>query len=166
MVSKHSDGFNSAVQSAMDSYHSLTEAFVNWDSTAVVSRSNELQVKLNDIKLGEFQPQIKATASNALNLAKKDLETMKGEKYIVQERHSLNALTHNLYHFLSTVRYDVKKVYLQECPMAFNDSIAGNWLSEVDSIRNPYMGLHHPHYGKAMIACGSTKSTLNFVSKK
>jgi len=40
------------------------------------------------------------------------------------------------------------------------------WLSETDSVRNPYLGLHHPKYGKAMIECGSTKSTIDFISKK
>jgi hypothetical protein len=50
--------------------------------------------------------------------------------------------------------------------MAFNDSIPGDWLSETESIRNPYMGLHHPRYGDAMIECGSTKSTIDFSKKK
>jgi hypothetical protein len=50
--------------------------------------------------------------------------------------------------------------------MAFNDTEPGDWLSETDSIRNPYLGLHHPKYGKAMIDCGQTKSTIDFTKKK
>lgn len=164
VISKHSNAFNTSVQNAMDQYHSLTEAFVNWDSNAVVAKSKEVQGRLDSIKLDELKPDVKQTANNSLDLAKKDLQQMAATSSIVDERHGLNSLTQNLYDFLRAVQYDEKKVYLNECPMAFNDTEPGDWLSTADSIRNPYMGLHHPHYGGAMIDCGSKKSTIDFVS--
>lgn len=166
VASKHSDAFNASVQSAMDSYHALTEAFVNWDSARVVSETNQLQTKLYSLKLDELKNEVRGTAIGFLDLAKKDLQAITSNNSIVNERQGLNSLTQNIYGFLDAVQYDEKKIYLQECPMAFNDSIPGDWLSETDSIRNPYMGLHHPHYGSAMIECGSTKSTIDFTSKK
>jgi len=166
VVSKHSSAFNTSVQNAMDQYHSLTEAFVNWDSNAVISRSKEVETNLNNIKLDEFTPEVKQTANNSLDLAKKDLQQMASANSIVDKRHRLNSLTQNLYDFLRAVQYDEKKVYLNECPMAFNDTEPGDWLSTTDSIRNPYLGLHHPHYGGAMIDCGSTKSTIDFTKTK
>jgi len=65
IVSKHSNGFNTSVQNAMDQYHSLTESFVNWDSNAVVSKSNEVKNSLDNIKLDEFKAEVKQTANNS-----------------------------------------------------------------------------------------------------
>lgn len=166
IVSKHTDAFNNSVQSALNDYHSLTEAFVNWDSVAVISRSKQLDKSLDSIKLDELNAATKQTALTFLKFAKKNLQAINSQKGIVQQRHGLDSLTQNLYQFLDVVKYDEKKIYLQKCPMAFNDSIPGEWLSEADSIRNPYMGLHHPHYGRAMIVCGETKATIDYVNKK
>jgi len=164
--SQHPASFNSSVQSAMDSYSSLTEAFVNWDSSAVDRHSQELKVKLDSINFFGFNPETITAYVDTLNLARKDLQAMAANKDITLKRHNLNDLTGHLYSFLEQVKYDANKVYLQQCPMAFNDTIAAVWLSETDSIRNPYLGLHHPKYGKAMIECGSTISTIDFTSKK
>lgn len=166
IASKHSSAFNTSVQSALDSYHSLTEAFVNWDSAAVLLQAKQLQVKLDSIKLDEFPNEAKGTASGSVDLAKRDLQNMTVNNSLTDKRHALNSLTQNLYDFLKTVQYDEKKIYLNECPMAFNDTDPGDWLSETDSIRNPYLGLHHPKYGKAMIDCGSNKSTIDFTKGK
>ena len=166
VASKHSNSFNASVQSAMDSYHQLTEAFVNWDSNAVAGRSAELKLRLDSINFFGFNPESITAPADTLVLAKKDLQNMSMNKSITDKRHDLNSLTQHLYAFLQKVEYDEKTIYLNECPMAFNDTIPGDWLSETDSIRNPYLGLHHPRYGSAMIDCGSTKSTIDFITKK
>jgi len=166
-VSKHSNSFNSSVQSAMDSYHELTEAFVNWDSIAVDKKAGDLKLKLDSINFYGFNPQTITAPVDTLNLAKKDLQSMIAGKTIVDKRYALDSLTGHLYAFLNKVQYDEKKIYFNECPMAFkNETEPGHWLSETDDIRNPYMGVHHPHYGKSMIECGSTISTIDFTSKK
>lgn len=164
--SKHPASFNSSVQSAMDSYGALTEAFVNWDSSAVDRHSQELKVKLDSINFYGFNPETITAYVDTLDLARKDLQAMTANKDITSKRHDLNALSGHLYSFLEQVKFDASKVYLQQCPMAFNDTVAAAWLSETDSIRNPYLGLHHPKYGKAMLECGSTISTIDFTSKK
>jgi hypothetical protein len=66
---------------------------------------------------------------------------------------------------MRTIRYDGGKIYLQECPMAFNETEPGVWLSSTDSIQNPYLGLHHPKYKGGMLECGATKDTLNFTTR-
>jgi hypothetical protein len=165
-ASKHSNSFNASVQSAMDSYHALTEAFVNWDSAAILRQSAELERKLDSINFYGFIPASITAPADTLVLAKKDLQAMTANKNITDKRHDLNSLTGHLYSFLSAVQYDQKKIYLNECKMVFEDSGYGHWLSEADSIRNPYLGLHHPDYGSAMIDCGETTSTIDFTSVK
>lgn len=167
-ASKHSESFNASIRSAMNSYEVLTEAFVNWDSASVVSAANELQTRLDAIKLDEFQSKEKEMAGAPLDLAKKDLEGMKAVNDLEGKRRRLNTLTERMYDFLSAVEYDEKKIYLQECPMAFNDTEAAVWLTDKgkDSIRNPYLGLRHPRYARGMLECGDNKSVIDFTKAK
>ena len=166
-ISNHSNSFNSSVQSAMNSYQELTESFVNWDSMEINHKAEQLKLKLDSINFYGFNSQTITAPVDTLNLAKTDLHSMILGKSLVDKRYALDSLTGHLYAFLNKVKYDQKKIYLNECPMAFkNETEPGHWLSENDDIRNPYMGLHHPHYGKAMIECGSTVSTIDFTSKK
>jgi len=166
ITSKHSNYFNNSVQSAMDSYAALTEAFVNWDSTAITQHAGELKTRLDSINFYGFDPQTITAPVDTLVLAKGDLQAITMGSDITTKRHHFDTLTQHLYAFLDKVKYDAKKVYLQKCPMAFNDAESGHWLSPVDSIRNPYLGLHHPKYGKAMIDCGGNEAVIDFTSKK
>jgi len=165
-ISKHSNSFNASVQSAMETYHGLTEAFVNWDSVAIIRQSGQLESKLDSINFYGFVPEKITGPVDTLNLAKKDLKSMALNKSISDKRHDLNSLTQHLYAFLEAVQYDEKRFYLHECPMAFNETEPGDWLSETEDVRNPYLGLHHPKYGKAMIECGETKDTIDFTSQR
>ena len=168
IASRHSVSFNSSIRQAMTSYEALTEAFVNWDSTRASADAKQVEAKLAGIKLDEFNNEEKQTAAASLDLAKKDVESMIAATNMEAKRRSLNALTQNLYDFLRAVRYDEKQIYLQECPMAFNDTEAAVWLTDKgkDSIRNPYLGLHHPRYGKGMLDCGDNKSVIDFTKEK
>ena len=71
-----------------------------------------------------------------------------------------------MFDLLRVVKYDVAKVYYHECKMALNDnSSSAFWLSATGdrkNRRNPYLGLYHPKYGKAMLDCGDTRDSLNF----
>jgi hypothetical protein len=167
-VSKHTAAFNSTISNSLNSYSDLTESFVNWDSLNVKQKANGLKVKLDSINLSELQKDssgIYQTAQSFLADAKINLDSMAASNGITSQRLSLNALTQNLYDFLRVVKYDLSKLYLQECPMAFNNETEpGVWLSKVSTIHNPYMGIHHPHYGKGMIECGETKDSLNFMN--
>ncbi len=164
--SKHSAAFNYAITTALNSYYALGTAFVNWDSTAVKDQALNLKKNLNLIGLDELKKDSAGIAETALAFIAEtttDADSMAANPNILKQREWLNNLTQNFYDFLRTVKYDRSKLYLQQCPMAFNEINPGVWLSKDPAIVNPYMGLHHPRYGRAMIACGETKDTLNFI---
>jgi hypothetical protein len=50
--------------------------------------------------------------------------------------------------------------------MAFDDVQSAKWLSKKEDIRNPYLGLKDPKYGKAMLSCGETIKTINHTGKE
>src|SRR5215203_710295 len=163
--SKNSDTFNQKIQVLMQDYYKLTEAFVNWDSTALPSAASALSNSLNNLPLP-----VKTDSASAMSYlvgAKTDLDAIGNDDLnITTRRHALNSLTDHLYEFLNIARYDRRKLYLQRCPMAFNDKDTAVWLSQSDSIRNPYLGLHHPRYKSGMVECGETKEVLNYTGTK
>ena len=165
-VSQHTDSFNQSINAMLASYDTLTEAFVNWDSAAVAKNAVTLSQKLNAIDLSELKKDsvIYQTAISYKDNFATDLKTIEDAPGIAKKRTAFNSFSQNLYDLLRTVHYDRSKIYLQECPMAFNnEATPGMWLSRNEAIRNPYMGLHHPKYGKAMIECGDTKDSVNFT---
>ncbi|MER3463228.1 MAG: hypothetical protein C4329_01160 [Chitinophagaceae bacterium] len=167
-VSKHSKEFNESVRAALRSYYDLTDAFVNWDSLKVNNQATDLNQKLAAINLGDLKKDstaILATATSFIDNAKVNTQDIIAVRTLEEKRRGLQNLTDNIYNLLRTVKYDETKLYLQECPMAFNDNEPGQWLSRTEEIRNPYLGLHHPRYGKSMISCGETKDTVNFSGK-
>ncbi len=62
--------------------------------------------------------------------------------------------------FLKTVNYEGPKLFLQNCPMAFNDTESANWISNSEEIVNPYLGKNHPKYKGGMLHCGEIKDTI------
>ena len=168
-ISKHTPAFNAGIAGFLRDYNKLSEQFVNWDSTGAAATAQTLIKDMESINLDELKKDsavIAETAAMFVENVKGDLQTIATEKNIRSQREAFNSLTDNFYQFLNTVKYDREPLYLQECPMAFDDEKAGLWLSEKEEIRNPYLGLHHPMYGKGMLSCGETKTTLNNTGTK
>ena len=168
-VSKHSAGFNNSIAPVLTGYNKLAENFVNWDSAASAATAKQLFDDFGKVNIEELKKDssgIYETAVAFMDNARGDAQTIAGEKGIRLQREAFNSLTDNFYQFLNTVKYDGAKLFLQECPMAFDDTKPGLWLSEKEAIRNPYMGLHHPTYGKAMLSCGETKIKLTNTSRE
>ena len=169
-VSKHSSSFNESMSKALDSYYALTEAFVNWDTAKVNSSIAELKISVDSMRIPEMEKDTAAlyeTAKSFWESIKAEIQGMQIDTSLYEKRESLNMLSQQLYDLLRTVKYDVAKVYYQECPMALNNyESSAFWLSaEGDNKkrRNPYLGLHDPKYGKAMLICGATRDSINFA---
>jgi len=168
LPSKHSKDFNDSLDAVMQDYYALTESFVNWDSGGVERNAGTLKKKLNNFSLEEIKKDstVAPKAAQALFDMNMKSEAIALQGNLTAKRQMFDSLTQLLYSFLQDVQYDEKKIYLQKCPMAFHDSIAAFWLSETDTVRNPYLGLHHPKYGRAMIDCGGPEDSIDFVRKK
>ena len=165
-VSKHSNSFNESMSNAMNSYYDLTESFVNWDTAKVNSSIAALKIAVDSIRIPEMQKDsaIYETAQSTWESIKSEITGMQLDTSLYEKRESLNMLSDNLFNLLRIVKYDVAKVYYQECPMALNNhESSAFWLSansETKNRRNPYLGLHDPKYGKAMLTCGTTRDSI------
>jgi Protein of unknown function (DUF3347) len=169
VVSKHSDAFNTSVGTLLSDYEKLSEAFVKWDSVSAIPAAQTLLKDLESLNLDELKKDSAAiyeTAAAFIENTKGDLQTIASEKGIRPQREVFNNMTDNIYQFLNTVRYDREKLFLQQCPMAFDDVQAAKWISKKEEIRNPYLGLKDPKYGKGMLSCGETIKTINHTGKE
>jgi hypothetical protein len=168
-VSKHSNSFNESMSNAMNSYYSLTESFVNWDTANINTSLAELKTSVDSIRIQEMEKDtaIYPTVQNQWESIKAEIVGMQADTALYEKREDLNMLSQQLFDLLRIVKYDAGKVYYQECPMALNNyESSAFWLStEGDNKkrRNPYLGLHDPKYGKAMLACGATRDSINFA---
>ena len=168
-VSKHTDSFNQSMMAAMNSYYAVTESFVNWDTAKIKTSLAEFKTSVDSLRIQEMEKDsaIYPTAQSQWESIKAEIMGMQSDTGIYEKRESLNMLSQQLFDLLRIVKYDAAKVFYQECPMALNNyETAAFWLStEGDSKkrRNPYLGLHDPKYGRAMLTCGSTRDSINFA---
>jgi hypothetical protein len=167
-VSKYSATFNDSVNTALNDYYALTEAFVNWDTVAIRAKGTELKRSVNSINFDELKKDtaIYETAVSYKDGFNSEIQSVIDNPDITEKRRNFNSFSQNLFDLLRTIRFDASKVFVQECPMAFNDTEPAIWLSNTATIRNPYLGLHHPRYKGAMIECGETKDSLRFAPGK
>ena len=169
-VSKHSNSFNESMSNAMSSYYALTESFVNWDTAKINSSLAELKISVDSIRIQEMEKDtaIYPTVQSQWESIKAEIIGMQADTALYEKREDLNMLSQQLFDLLRIVKYDAAKVYYQECPMALNNyESSAFWLStEGDNKkrRNPYLGLHDPKYGKAMLVCGATRDSINFAT--
>jgi len=169
-VSKHSNSFNESMSNAMNSYYTLTESFVNWDTATINTSLAELKSSVDSIRIQEMEKDsaIYPTVQSQWESIKAEISGMQADTALYERREDLNMLSQQLFDLLRIVKYDAAKVYYQECPMALNNyESSAFWLStEGDNKkrRNPYLGLHDPKYGKAMLACGATRDSINFAT--
>ena len=169
-VSKHSNSFNESMSKALDSYYTLTESFVNWDTTKVNTSLAELKISIDSLRIQEMQKDsaIYPTVQIQWESIKAEISGMQADTGLYEKRESLNMLSQQMFDLLRIVKYDAAKVFYQECPMALNNhESSAFWLSansETKNRRNPYLGLHDPKYGKAMLTCGTTRDSINFAT--
>ena len=170
IVSKHSNSFNESMSKALDSYYILTESFVNWDTTKINASLADLKTSVDSLRIQEMEKDsaIYPTVQSQWESIKAEISGMQADTALYEKREDLNMLSQQMFDLLRIVKYDAAKVFYQECPMALNNyESSAFWLSansETKSRRNPYLGLHDPKYGKAMLTCGSTRDSINFAT--
>ncbi|MBP7557868.1 MAG: DUF3347 domain-containing protein [Chitinophagaceae bacterium] len=166
-VSKHSDAFNTSVQQVLAAYYGLSEALVNWDTASSTAKGTALLLALDSLRLDELKADttgIYQSAADPLQNARAATQTLLQAANLEARRHAFQNISENIRLLIIVVRYDREKLYWQECPMAFGEDEAANWLSKSPEIRNPYLGLHHPDYKDGMLGCGETKATIDYTA--
>jgi Protein of unknown function (DUF3347) len=166
-ISKNSAGFNASFSRLLTSYYALQKALVNWDTLGANLAAKALQQSSDSLLIKELQADssIILTAQNLAASISGEAKGLIGDNDIALKRRDFNMLTDELYSLVRTVRYDRAIVFHMRCPMAFGDSAEGFWLSNTNTIINPYLGNKHPTYAGKMVGCGEIVDSLDFAQK-
>ena len=165
VIGKNSGPFNTAFAGLMSDYYGVKDALVEWDSTKAGQQAQALALKIDSLPFKDMKADssvietAKVLAASVSNEAKGFV----GETTLEQKRRAFNMLTDELYNLVRTVRYDGQIIYHVRCPMAFNDSEEGFWLSPSNKILNPYLGTKHPTYKRKMLGCGEIVDSLDLT---
>lgn len=155
-VSKHSDVFNRSIEVVLSSYINLTDALSGNDTSAIAKAGSQFKNSLDSFKIEELKVDtlIYQTALQPFENVKSETASVISDPSINEKRGSFNILSNELFSLLSTIRYDLAKLYWHECEKAFGEGNPGNWLSKNEEEKaNPY-GIED---------CAEVKTTIDFV---
>jgi len=154
-VSKHSPQFNESIEEVMEKYYKLTNNFVKEDTGSINNTAAQLKLALENLKVDELKKDtaIYETASGIWDNTKTEIAGMLSDPSLQSKRESLNLFSNELFTLVLTIRYDLSKLFWQECSSAFGDDTPGNWLSSSEQSENPY--------GKK--DCSTLKKVIDFV---
>ena len=163
-LKKHSDAFNDKINMVVSNYLALKDAFVEADTAAVKQKALAFNTSLNNIDTAELKKDtalVFETVVAAINDVRANGESLVKQTDITEMRKDFSSLTDMMYPtFFTAIKYEGPKLYLENCPMAFDNDVPANWISNSAEIVNPYMGKKHPKYKGGMINCGDVKDSI------
>jgi hypothetical protein len=142
----------------LNAYFGLRDALVEADTMAADGSAAILR-RLAD-SLTRDSLYTAAEPARALGSILAETDGLLGEKGLEARRRAFSRVGEELQDFLRLSGYAASTVYIQRCPMAFNDSEEATWLSGSREILNPYLGRRHPKYASGMLHCGELADSL------
>lgn len=162
-VAAHSPTFNNGIDSLLQSYFTIHAALVDTDSTRAKQAAEAFTARVAATNIDELKKDtsgIFESASTFLTDVKSSAESMTKQTTLTEMRQDFKSISENMYPLLKTIHYEGKKLYWQNCPMAFGEDKEANWISSTEEIMNPYMGKNHPEFKSGMLHCGEVKDTI------
>ncbi|MEJ7589075.1 MAG: DUF3347 domain-containing protein [Ferruginibacter sp.] len=160
---KHSAEFNNGLDSLLNTYFNLKDAFVNADSNAAKAASVKIVQLADSASLSELRSEatgIYESALMQLSDVKANAESLLRQTDLTEMRQDFNMIGESIYPLLKILHYDGKILYWQHCPMAFGEDKGANWISNTEEIINPYLGKNHPEFKGTMLHCGEVKDSI------
>jgi Cu(I)/Ag(I) efflux system membrane fusion protein len=139
--------FISQISKVVDDYIYLKNNLVGDKEAQVSSQAQSMQTSLNSVDMSLLSQEGHMIWMSQLDSIKTALNQLIEAQDISQQREGFESLSNIMLQVAKT--YPIKGIYFQQfCPMA-NDGIGAYWLSEKETIQNPY-------FGSQMISCGET----------
>lgn len=158
-VSVHSVAFNNSIDTLLQGYFALKDAFVDGDSLKARQAGMALVTYINRLSLEELKKDttgIFESAAAFITDLKTSTEALGQSQVISDMRQDFKSVSENIYPLLKTIHYEGKKLYWQNCPTAFGPDRGANWISETEAVSNPYLGKNDPAYQQ----CGDIQDTI------
>ncbi|HEX2630592.1 MAG TPA: hypothetical protein VHM26_16345 [Chitinophagaceae bacterium] len=141
-VGKHSDNFNGSLQTMMDAYVTMKDAFVKKDIGLINQSGQTLKTAIDSLKIDELKKDttgIYESALDPLAFSKDGVTKLMAAATLAEKLAVFNEVSGNIQLLLSIVQFNEEMIYLHECPVAFGENTGGFWLSRVkEEDNNPY----------------------------
>ncbi len=163
-IKNTSSKVNMSVDSIIDGYLSIKNAFVESDTVAVKLATKNLVAVLDHFPFKELEKDttaVAATVQMTIDGIKANATSLLVQKDITEMRHDFNMIFETIYPSLfSAINYKGQKLFVQKCPMAFGADMPASWISNSSEIVNPYLGKDHPKYHAEMLDCGDVVDSV------
>ena len=163
-VKKHSEAFNTSVDKMITAYLNMKDAFVEADTAKAKQYDSTFIHLLDSIPMDELKADtaiIIESAKASINDIRSNAVSLLSQSDITEMRQDFRMITEMMYPaFFKIINYEGPKLYLQNCPMAFGEDKAANWISNSQEIVNPYLGKNHPEFKGSMLHCGEVKDSI------
>lgn len=144
--------FQKQLQALANRYLILKDALVETDPEAAANAGQDFLAGLNQVDMSLLRGpahnfwmgQLNAMRAHAGRIAKADK--------VEEQREQFDFLSNLLIETIRAFDIEGAKLYVQHCPMAFDDRGA-DWISNETQILNPY-------FGDKMLKCGLVKDSL------
>lgn len=147
------ESFKEQLMETVNAYYNLKESFVKSDSKEVHEFTSKLEKELKKVDMSLLKGHSHMVWMDILGKIKKGIKIIHKSTEIEKQRKGFEMISDQL--ILSIESYGVskgKEVYIEFCPMAFDDKGAF-WMSSQKEIRNPY-------FGDMMLKCGEVTRTI------
>jgi hypothetical protein len=138
----------SSVNAAVKSYLDIKNALAADNGKAANDAAKQFTTALKGIQSDQMDAKQKEAWQKYGEKLRYDGDHISESTEIAHQREHFGSLSANLYAMLKTFKDNGVTLYQQYCPMEKK-----SWLSELSTIKNPYLG-------KKMLDCGVTKETL------
>ena len=140
------------------SYLIMKDAFVATDENEVVKQAEKTLSSLNEIDMKQFNGDAHMAWMELQKPIEDNLLGIINMKGIEMKRSHFSVVSNKLTKAIEMFGIDTQHpVYLEFCPMAFNDAGA-YWVSDNKEIRNPY-------FGDVMLKCGKVIRTVSDINE-
>lgn len=140
------------INKVIKAYLGIKDALVADNSKLANDRAKDFTAALKEVSTNQLDAKQKATWLAFGEKLRFDGDHISETHELAHQREHFTSLSKNMFAVVKAFKNNSIVLYQQYCPMK-----KATWLSETNTIRNPY-------YGKAMEECGTTKETLKAVA--
>lgn len=147
--------FKSQLGEVVETYLKLKDAFTETDEELSETTAKSTLQTLGKVDMSLLKGEAHTIWMTEIKQIKDNLKGIVSMKGIEMKRSHFEKVSDHLTIAVKTFGFQTKNentLYLQFCPMAFNDKGA-YWLSDIEQISNPY-------FGDVMLRCGEVKETI------
>lgn len=144
---------NTAINKVIENYLAIKNSLVADDAAAAARSAKELYNTLLSDPGKAFKPGQQKILNNYVDKLKYDSRHISEVSMIDHQREHFASLSKNLFEVLKSLKMNTATLYEQYCPMK-----KAYWLSDAETVKNPY-------YGKKMPECGKATTTLASATK-